>query len=102
MGKWKLLTEDTARAGKDHPLEGARIAVREGYPKLAPLILRHHDLSRNFLKQDIPGGLIPEADYELETKILYLADKHLQGTRREQSKNDSGQVYHDVQEIKMR
>lgn len=40
------LLHDVMRQKRDHPLEGARAVVREGYPGLAPLLIRHHDWNR--------------------------------------------------------
>lgn len=63
------LLHDVARTQKDHPAAGARILVREGYPRVASVILRHHDWER--------GGA--GAD-DLEAAIVCLADKQVQGT----------------------
>lgn len=64
------LLHDVARTQKDHPAAGARILIREGYPRVAYVILRHHDWER--------GGA--GAD-DLEAAIVCLADKQVQGTR---------------------
>lgn len=63
------LLHDVARTQKDHPAAGARILIREGYPRVASVILRHHDWER--------GGA--GAD-DLEAAIVCLADKQVQGT----------------------
>lgn len=64
------LLHDVARTEKDHPAAGARILVREGYPRIASIILRHHDWERG-----------EEGKEDLEAAIVYLADKQIQGTR---------------------
>lgn len=62
------LLHDIARAKPHHTEEGARILRREGYPKLAEMIRRHHDLTK--------GGYEWNANAEpCETEVLYLADK---------------------------
>lgn len=64
------LLHDVARTEKDHPAAGARILVREGYPRIASIILCHHDWERG-----------KEKNEDLEAAIVYLADKQVQGTR---------------------
>lgn len=64
------LLHDVARTEKDHPAAGARILIREGYPRLADLVLRHHDWNRT-----------DSGENELEAAVVYLADKQIQGTR---------------------
>lgn len=76
------LLHDVARQREDHPLEGAKAVIREGYPFLAPLILCHHDWERRLTADQIPGGLIPDFRFPLEAKALYLADKYIRGTDR--------------------
>lgn len=62
------LLHDVARAKPRHTEEGARILRREGYPELAEIILRHHNLTK--------GGYEWNVDAEpCETEVVYLADK---------------------------
>lgn len=76
------LLHDVARQREDHPLEGAKAVLREGYPLLAPVILCHHDWERRMEAEQIPGGLVPEFRFPLEAEVLYLADKYTRGTDR--------------------
>ncbi len=76
------LLHDVARQREDHPLEGAKAVIREGYPFLAPLILCHHDWERRLEADQIPGGRVPDFRFPLEAEILYLADKYIHGTDR--------------------
>lgn len=41
------LLHDVARHKSDHALAGARILMREGYPEVADIVIRHHDWNRN-------------------------------------------------------
>ena len=67
---WDLLgaaavLHDLARAGTgDHAEQGAAFLDREGYPAVAAIVARHHDLG---------------ADPTPEAALLYLADKLVQG-----------------------
>lgn len=54
------LLHDVARAKARHADEGAKILRREGYPKVAEIIQRHHDLN---------------GEDNLEAAVVYLADK---------------------------
>lgn len=59
---------DVARTKPHHAEEGARILRKEGYPELAEMIRRHHDLTK--------GGHEWNANAEpCETEVVYLADK---------------------------
>lgn len=49
------LLHDVVRQKKDHPLEGAKVVIREGYPKLAPLLIRHHDWTRTLEALERPA-----------------------------------------------
>lgn len=87
------LLHDVARQKKCHPVEGAKILVREGYPKVAEVIYRHHDWDkkmilnsrgeiicydegkRNTSAKDV---LIP-TEKEMEAAVVYLADKMVSG-----------------------
>lgn len=82
------LLHDVAREKADHPAEGARILLKEGYPAVASIILRHHDWERGRAAepgQDAETGTAAEPvtirNTELEAAIVYLADKRVQGTR---------------------
>jgi putative nucleotidyltransferase with HDIG domain len=58
---------DIARTeGKIHPQKGAEILKKAGYPILADIIARHHDLG---------------ADPSPEAEVLFLADKLIEGTQ---------------------
>lgn len=62
------LLHDIARAKPHHTEEGARILRREGYPEVAEMIYRHHDLTK--------GGYEWKANAEPnETEVVCLADK---------------------------
>jgi broad specificity phosphatase PhoE len=83
------LLHDVVRAKHDHPLEGARCVIREGYPLLAPLIMQHHEWERKVPADEVTGWLMasPENErgeflYHLEAEALYLADKEIQGSTR--------------------
>lgn len=66
------LLHDVARAKKDHAAKGADVLRREGYPKVAEVIRRHHDL-------DCPDNLkLPDESLWLETAVVYLADKQVE------------------------
>lgn len=61
------LLHDMCRTdGKEHPAHAAHILTMDGYPALAGIIARHHDLS-------------PRAPAEAE--LLYLSDKLVAGTK---------------------
>lgn len=62
------LLHDVARAKADHAVQGAQWILREGYPQVADIILRHHDLGN-------------PSSHPYETTIVYLADKLVQGER---------------------
>lgn len=68
------LLHDIARGRSHHTEEGARILRREGYPELAEIIRRHHDLT----KGDGEWNANAQPD---ETEVVYLADKLTQETR---------------------
>ena len=68
------LLHDIARARPHHTEEGARILRREGYPELAEIIRRHHDLT----KGDGEWNANVQPD---ETEVVYLADKLTQETQ---------------------
>lgn len=80
------LLHDVLRQKEDHPLEGAKAVIREGYPKLASLILRHHDWYRTMDGSGKEGPFLPDkasgAGWLPEAAILYLADKEMFGTVR--------------------
>jgi broad specificity phosphatase PhoE len=83
------LLHDVVRAKHDHPLEGARCVIREGYPILAPLIVQHHEWGRKVPADEVTGWPTssPEDEngeflYRLEAEALYLADKEVQGSTR--------------------
>lgn len=58
------LLHDLARTENNHPEVGAKILISEGYEAVAESVRQHHDI------QD---------DATIETKIVYLADKQIQG-----------------------
>lgn len=59
------LLHDLCRAsGREHPQKAAKALKRLGYPRLAEMVSRHHDL------EDKPSE---------EAEVLYLADKLVQG-----------------------
>ena len=60
-----LLHDLCRTAGRSHPAEAARALRAEGYPALADIIARHHDLGDNSCA---------------EAELLYLADKLTEGT----------------------
>ncbi len=62
-----LLHDLVRPLGKSHPQAGAEILLGEGYADLAVLVAQHHDLQ--------PGASV-------EAKLLYLADKLVEGTER--------------------
>lgn len=68
------LLHDIARARPHHTEEGARILRREGYPELAEIIRRHHNLD----KGDGEWNVNAQPD---ETEVVYLADKLTKETR---------------------
>lgn len=52
------LLHDLMRHKKDHPGEGARCLLKEGYPLVAKIVLRHHDWERRAwtdVQGDMPG-----------------------------------------------
>ena len=61
-----LLHDITRTFGKDHAAAGSKIVEQTGYTDLATIIRQHHDLQKN------PS---------VETQLLYLADKLVQGTQ---------------------
>ncbi len=63
------LLHDVARTRPDHAREGAKLLRKEGYPEVAEIIARHHDLQRPYS----PGK--PD-----ETEVVYLADKLVKGS----------------------
>ena len=60
------LLHDIARGAPDHARQGAQLLEEAGYPAVASLIAAHHDLP-------------PSAG--TEARLLYLADKLVQGNR---------------------
>lgn len=62
------LLHDVARAKADHAVQGAQWILREGYPQVAEIIMRHHDLGN-------------PSSHPYETTIVYLTDKLVQGDR---------------------
>ena len=62
------LLHDVARTEPDHAVRGAGWILREGYPQVAELVLRHHDLG------DV-------GSHPYEATVVYLADKLVQGER---------------------
>lgn len=61
------LLHDMARTGSHHAKEGARRLEEEGYPLVADIIARHHDLeTESYTSLD-------------EALIVYLADKYIDG-----------------------
>lgn len=63
------LLHDIARAEEEHPKKGAQWLRKEGYPRVADIILCHHDLPARE-RPEIPG----------EAEVIYLADKCVKGT----------------------
>lgn len=82
------LLHDVAREKECHPKEGAKILIREGYPKVAEVIYRHHDWDRKMILNS-RGEIIEAEKYsaqisiprenEIEAAIVYLADKMISG-----------------------
>jgi len=69
------LLHDVVRAEKDHAEKGAKVLRREGYPAVADIIRRHHDL-------ECPGSVdFPDGSLWLEAAVVYLADKQVKGDR---------------------
>lgn len=62
-----LLHDLCRAAGRDHPALAARTLAGAGWPTVGELVRQHHDLG---------------ADPSPEAELLFLADKHIQGTRR--------------------
>lgn len=69
------LLHDVARAEKAHAERGAHVLRREGYPAVADVIRRHHDL-----ECPCSSGL-PDEPLWLETAVVYLADKMVEEDR---------------------
>lgn len=67
MIRGAALLHDVARADENHAAKGAEILQREGYPAIAEIIRRHHDLE--------PEGETPD-----EAEVVYLADKLVRGS----------------------
>lgn len=67
------LLHDVARVHLHHTEEGARILRREGYPEVADIILRHHDLQE-------PKDENAEEIRPTEAEVVYLSDKLTEGT----------------------
>lgn len=61
------LLHDVKKGFDPHPHVGADWLVLQGYPELAPLVRSHHDL--------------PPSEENWESRLLYLADKLVQGVR---------------------
>lgn len=72
------LLHDVARHKSDHALAGAQILMREGYPEVAGVVIRHHDWNRNLSMEAVPFV----SWYEMEAAVVYLADKRVQGVKR--------------------
>ncbi len=64
------LLHDVARTRPEHAKKGAEILRKEGYPEVAKIIARHHDLQETILPEK------PD-----ETEVVYLADKMVDKTR---------------------
>lgn len=64
------LLHDVARTKPEHARAGAEILRKEGYPEVAEIIARHHDLPKT-IRSEKPD----------ETEVVYLADKLVSGTR---------------------
>lgn len=76
------LLHDVAREKPCHDREGANIVRREGYPLLARMIGKHHDLQAEVTAYPGDDRENGQAGYELdEIQALYLADKLVQGVR---------------------
>lgn len=69
------LLHDVARQRAGHAAEGARILRREGYPKLAEIVGKHHDLGILEEKTDLSDKRKPD-----EAEVVYLADKLVKAT----------------------
>ena len=67
------LLHDVARTELDHAEKGAEWVRRDGYPKVAEIVRRHHTL---FIKSQEEEN---DADIPDETDVVYLADKLVQG-----------------------
>lgn len=68
------LLHDVVREKAHHAREGAAVLVKEGYPRVAEIIRKHHDL-------EYPDGKdlsVTELDQWLEEAVVYLADKRVQ------------------------
>ena len=77
------LLHDVAREKPCHDREGAHIVRREGYPQLARMIGKHHDLQaevKAYPGDDRENGQTGYGPDEIQ--VLYLADKLVQGVRR--------------------
>lgn len=84
------LLHDVARQKKCHPTEGAKILIREGYPKVAEIIYRHHDWNKKMIlnsrgeileqgNQFESISIYSPTEQEIEAAIVYLADKMVSG-----------------------
>lgn len=69
------LLHDVARREKDHAAKGAQVLLREGYPAVAEVIRRHHDLDCRKAAEALKTPLW------LETAVVYLADKQVMEDR---------------------
>lgn len=73
--KSAALLHDVVRTEKCHAEKGADVVRREGYPVVADVIRRHHDL-------ECPDGKSPlEVPLWLESAVVYLADKQVEEDR---------------------
>lgn len=68
------LLHDVARTKEHHAKEGAYVLIREGYPRAAQIIGKHHDLECPDPKQLSQE----EFDKWLEEAVVYLADKRME------------------------
>lgn len=68
------LLHDVVRTEKNHAAKGADVVRREGYPAVADVIRRHHDL-------ECSGENPWEEPMWLETAVVYLADKQVEEDR---------------------
>lgn len=68
------LLHDVARIKSQHPQAGASILIREGYPRIAEIVRKHHELEcpHQYQLSD------QEFDRWLEEAVVYLADKRTQ------------------------
>lgn len=64
--KVSALLHDLVRTRKNHAYEGCCVLRHEGYNEIAEIVKYHHDIV---------------FDASLEAKIVYLADKYVQGTQ---------------------